>query len=448
MDLNEIISYLNHYGARSLFHTFGEKMILDKRRFSADHGEPSSFPEAQAPRAPLGIGAGKRNILYLTHYFYPDKRGGTERFVFNMAKMSKLMGRSPLVLVLDFNLPKNAYTREHGGILYREFEYSGIRCIGFRHKKAPLGLYYKRIAEHDDDMRAFARLIFENEGIDFIHAAYPQPFAPLLFEAVEMGIPYIATLTDFAMLCHYASMVNKDGRFCDGADCGKKCTDSCPAKMAGDTVKRYENANKCLQKALGIYVPSEFSRRVYASEFKSLPVTVIPHGINEDFAFKRRRGKPRRLLYVGGDARHKGLELLISAFSELGNDDVTLTLLGVERDYNKRDKRIITRSAVPPECMPALYRTADAVIVPSLSYESYNFVAREAISCGALAVLADIGAVGESVKNGGGILFKAGDRASLVSALHAALKFDLALIKEQRMPTLVDEWNMYYGDSI
>ncbi len=446
MDLKRIISYLNHYGAFSSLSSFYEKRIADKHRFSAEKGDAYMPAEIEGAGAPPGVGADKSCILYLTHHFYPDRRGGTERFVYNMASAAIASGRRAFVLTLDFNLPLSAYKNNVGGMLYREFEYMGVPCIGIRHKKAPRGLYYKRIDREDESMRQLARFIFKDKGIDLIHAAYPQSFAPMLAEAAELGLPYIATLTDFAPLCHYANMVKKDGRFCTGSECGAACKRDCPCPLVKDSGKRYKTARDMLLGAAGVYVPSEFSRRIYMQEFPGLPVSVIPHGIADEFSFVKRQGLPKCILYVGGSAKHKGAELLLSAFSELKGEDISLSAVGIKTVREPADKRIRLLGSVSPAEMPALYKGADIVVVPSLFYESYNFAVREALACGALPVCADIGAIGEAVEDGkNGFLFKAGSKESLINALERALSFDLSLIDEQKMPTVKSEWDMYYN---
>ncbi len=468
MDLKRIFSYLNQYGIRSFASSFYEKRLLDRRRFGKISGEPYDFPcelpcgtlseqaqpseqEVCAQHALRQNEVGmhknpmpeKKRILYLTHHFYPERRGGTERFVFNMAREAQAAGHYPLVMVLDFNKPLGIYTDRLGDIFYRFYEYMGVPCVAFRHKKAPRGLYYKRVDASDDEMRKFAHHIFNERKINFVHAAYPQSFAPLLAEARNSGIPYIVTLTDFAPFCHYANMVRRDGTFCRGSDCGRACTENCPCSLAGDFQKRYSEARDMLFGACGVFVPSEFSRRAYMREFSGLYPVVIPHGIDEKFSFVPREGRARRLLYVGGGTRHKGPALLLSAFAEIERSDIELTVVGAAGVGKTKDKRIKFIGSVPPEDMPRLYKAHDIVVVPSLFYESYNFVTREAAATGALVVCANIGAIGEAVDGSCGILFKAGSKASLIEAINRALDFDLSLLREREMPAVREEFENY-----
>ena len=42
-----------------------------------------------------------------------------------------------------------------------------------------------------------------------VHCAYPQPMAAFLQACTEREIPYVVTLTDFNIFCHYATMVDR-----------------------------------------------------------------------------------------------------------------------------------------------------------------------------------------------------------------------------------------------
>ena len=165
-------------------------------------------------------------------------------------------------LVLEANESASLYNESFGDILYRFYEHEGILCIGFRHKKAPLGLYYKKIDPNDVAMRDFARHITEKCYIDVVHATYPQPFTPFLAECKKIGIPYVVTCTDFCMMCHYSTMVDNNGDFCDGTHEQTKCARICKTYGCKDFKERFANANEILLGADAVTVPSEFVARV------------------------------------------------------------------------------------------------------------------------------------------------------------------------------------------
>ena len=123
--------------------------------------------------------------------------------------------------------------------------------------------------------------------------------------------------------------------------------------------------------------------------------------------------------------------MLIAAFRRL-TGDYTLDLYGTgTTSYERRlkqlagnDQRIHFCGPVSFERMPGVYRTHDCIVVPSLWYETYNFVVREAISAGCLVVASRMGAMPEAIQEGkNGFLFKTGDEDALLSALECAAHF-------------------------
>ncbi|MBR5817412.1 MAG: hypothetical protein IKY62_02080, partial [Clostridia bacterium] len=144
--LRRVLKYAKNYGLRSALGLAREKLVVDRKRFSPDiERKIPSFPkEYNSPNLNFqNSDNSPYTVLYLVHYFYPERKGGTERFTLNIAKEAERRGAKPIVLVLDADSSENGYTGRHGDILYRYYDYDGIRCIGFRYKKAPLGLYYK-----------------------------------------------------------------------------------------------------------------------------------------------------------------------------------------------------------------------------------------------------------------------------------------------------------------
>ena len=453
-NFRKIFRYMRHYGITGTLGLIREKLLVDPKRFSPKiKRELPSFPEEYLSAAPnLSENDGKPyTVLYLIHYFYPERKGGTERFTLNIAKEAERHGARPVVLVLDANESESRYPYERDGILYRFYEYDGIKCIGFRHKRAPLGLYYKRISGEDEAMRGFARFLVESEGVNVVHATYPQPFTPFLLECYDMKIPYVATCTDFCMMCHYATMVDDKGAFCGGSECGEKCKRVCKTYGVSDFGERLATSREVLSKASLVTVPSKFVARVLSNEFSGVGFLPVNHGISESFKYKEGRTRVKNFVYAGTISQLKGIHLLISAFNRLSGEGLTLKIYGAGDDkYLQKLKalasdRVEFFGAVPGDKMPQIYSEADCVIVPSMWYETYNFVLREAANCGALVIASDIGAMSEAITNGeNGYLFRPADEEDLYEKMKLALEFDFDNYKPMKYPTLKSEGEFYH----
>ena len=466
--ISRILSYVAHYGFFATAALAFEKLFVDKRRFSAknaaknadiahaDHdserenafGGGISELESRYVKNTLGASARPMKILYAIHYFYPERRGGTERFTLNLAKSALLSGCEPTVLVLDANLPRSAYTERVGDMLLREYEYEGIRCIGFRHVKAPRGLFYKNITENDEGMRALCRYLRDRLGFDVVHATYPQPFAPFLAECRKMGVPYIVTCTDFAAVCHYATLVDKRGGICSSSRCGKRCSEICRSALCADFGERYAAARRMLEGAFLRTVPSDFVARRLRAEF-GLDFQTVNHGISDEFNIPRGRDGVRKILYAGTLSPLKGVHLLIDAFRRIEGDFELLIAGSGESAYEATlrkmaDGRVRFVGAVSPSEMPRLYSEADLVVVPSMWHETYNFVLREALMTGALAISSNLGAMPEAIKEGKcGFTFDKLDPDSLKAAIEKAIAFDFSEYEMQKFATLSEEWEVY-----
>ncbi|MEK9157125.1 MAG: glycosyltransferase, partial [Patescibacteria group bacterium] len=84
------------------------------------------------------------------------------------------------------------------------------------------------------------------------------------------------------------------------------------------------------------------------------------------------------------------------------------------------EKVVTMKAPVKREDLPGVLQSASAVVVPSFS-EGFGFAAAEAAACRVPLVISDAGSLPEIV-SGRHIFFKSGSRASLLKALHRALR--------------------------
>lgn len=453
--LKKYLSSWQHFGTAAMISKAWEKFVIDKYRFRSNiQRTVPTFPT----RKHIDIIKGendlfeeKISICYLIHYFFPDKQGGTERFVLNVAKEQQRLGNEIRVITLG-KRPLSNYSNSIRDIYWEDFMFEGIPITQIRYKRAPRGLYYDSIYDEESNMMAFAEMILTENKFDVIHVAYPQPFASFLNVCAKKHIPYIITITDFNILCHYATLVNKKGEFCNGSECGQKCQIKCHTYGLKDSVRRYVLAKNLLNKADYITVPSEFVAKIIENEFKDIFVKVIPHGISKIFENKVARTKTKQFMYAGTLSDLKGVELLLKAFLKIDSPDISLHIYGDgEPNYVNRlkrlaksDKRIIFCGSISANQISKAYQKADCVIVPSIWFETYNFVLREALACGCLVIASNMGAMPEAVNVGkNGFIFNAGDKKSLYNALQKAEQFDWIKYEQSVFPKISEEAEKY-----
>ncbi len=136
-----------------------------------------------------------------------------------------------------------------------------------------------------------------------------------------------------------------------------------------------------------------------------------------------------RFLFVGQLERHKGIELLLEAWEKLISDGLTkdseLVVVGpgslssaLKEKYGDKASILGKKSL---EEVYDIMRSSNLLIVPSLCYENSPTVIYEAASFGLPVLAADIGGIGELVKNFGGSLFAPGDVSGLAGQMKELL---------------------------
>lgn len=139
-----------------------------------------------------------------------------------------------------------------------------------------------------------------------------------------------------------------------------------------------------------------------------------PHGPVED------RGQPHRIVSVGRLVPRKGMDLAIRSLRELavmGRDDVELVIVGgagnstgLEDDPEAQRlralavelgvaDRVVLRGQVSRAEMPAVLRSADAVVCAPW-YEPFGIVPLEAMACGVPVIAAAVGGLVDTVVDG------------------------------------------------
>lgn len=134
------------------------------------------------------------------------------------------------------------------------------------------------------------------------------------------------------------------------------------------------------------------------------------------------------LLFVGRLSPHKGVDLLLKAFSEINKeiDNVKLIIIGkptFSRYYDNlkslANKNVIFLESVNDEDLPYYYAASDIYVTCSL-WEGFDLPAAEAQACGKKVVAFDIGSHPEIVKKG--VLIKEKDLKQFSKAIIQELK--------------------------
>ena len=197
-----------------------------------------------------------------------------------------------------------------------------------------------------------------------------------------------------------------------------------------EAIKFWAN-QRCFRRARHIVTWSEWAKSGVVSDYGVAEdkVTVIAPGVQIDAwaqASERATGDgPLRILFVGGNLKRKGGELLIEAAGRLRSEDVVppFEVHLVTSDTSVVGTGIIVHNGLGPNSPDLIeqYRLADIFCLPTLG-DCLPMVLAEAGAAGLPLISTDVGAIRELVRDGEtGRLIPPGELEPLVDALRELL---------------------------
>jgi glycosyltransferase involved in cell wall biosynthesis len=168
----------------------------------------------------------------------------------------------------------------------------------------------------------------------------------------------------------------------------------------------------------------------YVGQFRSTNVFEAPQAVSAELfgtiVHQPERHEGFRLLFVGRLEREKGVEILAEAWRRAGLDDDARLVLAGTGPLEPQGPGIELRGHVPREDLPALYASADALVLPSIRtatfLEPWGLVVNEAMHQGTPVIASDAvgAAAGGLVQDGrNGLVAPAGDAQALATRIRA-----------------------------
>lgn len=371
-------------------------------------------------------------ILHLVHQYPPDFIGGTELYTQSLARGLAARGHETAIF----------YRRSAPGVGLERRNEDGIPVWAAWDGELTAGRRFAATFRAPALVESFCRVLdVAAPALVHIQHLMGLPLA-MIAELRAREIPFIITLHDFWWVCANAQLLTNYSReICAGPRAYLNCARCVLARagsshswpviptLAGVLAARVGRLRTVLCQAARLVAPSEFVRQWYIAHGAPPDLArMIPHGItlpSWDAPHDRTPG-PLRCVYLGGLSWQKGVHVAVEALREVrgaelwiaGDESFDPAYTAQLRALAGENTRFLGRLS-----REEVWRTlaqADVLLVPSLWYETFSLVVREAFAVGAPVLVSDVGALAEAVRaDVDGLRLPPGDVAAWRGAVQA-----------------------------
>lgn len=409
-------------------------------------------------------------IAIFVHCFFPEHFYGTETYTLSIATNLMALGHSVTVVAAVFP-----------GEPRRDLEvssttYSGVEVVLIDKNHFP----HRRVRDtyYQPEIGNVLRSVLTRLQPDVIHVTHLINHTALLLDlAREMGIPTVATLTDFYGFCFTNKLEDAKGQLCSGPSRDRSNCVACYLKVAGTThitnpllvwlrnrlplpffsrvlvwadqlgllpIRDLANVigdlrerpELLLERYNRVYhtviAPTTFLAKAYLANGLQVPIRTCWFGVDIERDPKpvRSLGAPLRVGYIGQLADHKGVDLLVQAFEGLQPCRAELAIYGpLDQDpiYARRLQDLAGPQVgffptFPPEQMAAVMREMDVLVIPSRWYENSPLVLINALATHTPVVVSRVEGMTEFLEEGrNGFSFVRGSSEDLERVLRLFL---------------------------
>ena len=389
-------------------------------------------------------------IAQVVHWFLPRHLAGTEIYTYSLAR--ELNKRNEV----------HIYCREDD-FLDREFYETDEVYEGLPVRRVYFNLIGVKANPVNQALIEFKNSIIEGSFRGFLDEVKPDIVhfqhlfklsASLVPLAKKMGFPVIVTLHDHWFICYNIQLLRPDLEVCSGPFFGLKCAGCAKPNwpyvlrtLLGPLLTplfmfRTAYMKRCLEQADLIITPSAFLKEEFVAHgFSGNNILVSDNGTRPLSCHKRNPAEGLRFGYIGTVQKHKGVHVLIEAFSHIDDPSVELKIFGdplIAPDYYAhmqrmaRNPRIEFSGVFDNAEVGRILSGIDVLIVPSVWPENSPVTIHEAYLAKIPVIASRIGGIPELVQDGvNGFLFTPGDAKDLLSKINLFIE-DRSLLERLR----------------
>ncbi len=411
-----------------------------------------------------------KRIVQVVHDFLPGYPHGTENYTYHLSKQFQKTDEVHI------------FCREQsdffGKGISRDESLDGLPVRRLYYDPPPTFEATYRNYFVDKEFEHFLDVI----NPDIVHFQHLVRLSASMIEiAKRRRIPTILTLHDFWFLCPQIQLLTSDNQICSGPDSNAKCancekifyiygklqsSETCHDRRANffknppeplKTIKKlvpskiktalkrklfktYSAAafitpdmigkrSRFLRNLLGkvdmILAPSRFLIEKFIDYgVAKNRIVHLDHGIDHRplVNFSKESSDKFRFGFLGGVSEHKGIDVLVEAFSRIKGDDIALSIFGAHhKSYLgkltrkiKTDSRITFYGPFNNREISSVFSKIDVLVYPSIWYENQPIAILEALLAKIPVITSDLGGMAELVQDGvTGLLFEAGNPEDL-----------------------------------
>jgi glycosyltransferase involved in cell wall biosynthesis len=406
-------------------------------------------------------------VALFVHCFFPDHYYGTESYTLELASNLIAMGHEAVVVCAAFQ----GEPKRKSAITTYEYMHIPVYCLdkNFHPHRSIRDTYYQA------DLLALHKQLLSEIKPDVVHVTHLINHTASLLDAIqELGIPAIATLTDFFGICFNNRLEAADGSLCEGPSTDRMNCMACYLKAAGKG-HRARLASRLLGRSpfslpvvakslnlasrlpgmrhgklaglvsdiadrpgvlLGRYAgyraaiaPTGFLRHAYLTNGLTIPLHVVHFGVDVPLALPKSYcgGAPIRFGFIGQITPHKGTDVLVDAFVRLPSGSAELHIYGSESqdpEYVSGLKEKAAGSHVyfegtfPKDQLARVLSGIDFLVIPSRWYENSPLVLLNSLATRTPVIVSDVKGMTEFINDGeNGFIFHRGDDGDLERVL-------------------------------
>jgi glycosyltransferase involved in cell wall biosynthesis/SAM-dependent methyltransferase len=351
------------------------------------------------------------------------------------------MGHYVLVLTYAVTESEGDRPTEHQ-VKLRSYEYEGVPVIALLHADLDRRGGLPGVSFQIKDREIFREVerLLRRYKFDLLHCIHPMRVGEVLRAAKQQGLKRVLTLMDYWMLCPLGTLLRVDGNVCDGPDSGTNCAIHCyDNSIAESLMNRYRDAQDILAEAHVILSHSRFLidifRRNGVDTSKFFHLSNGMDYSKAKFTHRQRDADGNTTInfgFLGTVLPHKGVHILVEAFTKVPSDNIRLKIyggsLGDHKYYSgllksaKKDPRIEFCGEYDFNNVAEIIESIDVVVVPSVWYENAPLVISTAQMFGIPVIATGIGGMAEMVKDGrNGFTFGIGDVDGLAEKIRLIL---------------------------